>query len=191
MAGATSAFVSNCHTRGRPTFRRVSGPRSSTFLCANNAKNSTDFFNFDSQLTISDSRLLLVDIVSIALAAQLLGLLDVLNDPTFLERGGWFQPISPVKSTLPELIQRDSILSLCWILSALGWKGYEVTDVEEDGGKTLLIASGFIVFRFAFETAISFAAGHRDFDVWEMIRQCYFAILLVGSFRFLYSRYSL
>jgi hypothetical protein len=189
MACASSAFVSDFHTRGA-TFRRVSIPRSSTFLCAI-AKNSTDFFKSDSQLTVSESRLLLVDTVSIALTAQLLGLVDVLNDPTFLERGGWFQPISPVESTLPVLIQRDSILSMCWILSALGWKGYEVTDVEENGRKTLRIAAGFIALRFAFETAISFGAGRLDFDVWETIQQCYFVILLVGSFRFLYTQYSL
>jgi hypothetical protein len=183
MAFATlsSAFVPAC---------LMSSCSCSTFLCAS-AKNSTGFSEFDSQLTISDSRLLLVDIVAISLAAELLGLVDVLIDPTFLERGGWFQPISPVESTLPVLIQRDSIFSMCWILSALGWKGYEVTDVEEDFGKTLRIAAGFIALRFAFELAISYTAGHGDFDVWETIRQSYFVILLVGSFRFLYSRYGL
>lgn len=197
-ASVSSTFVSappkrawhGVHSRGATTyqFRHVSIPHASTFLCAN-AKNITDTSKFDSHVEISDPRLLVGDIISVALAAQLLGLVDVLNGPSFLQRGGWFQPISPVESTLPVLIQRDSILSICWILSALAWKGYEYTNVEKGVGKTLGIAAGFVGLRVLFDLVMSYA-GHINFDAWETIRQCYFALLLVGSFRFIYSQYN-
>jgi hypothetical protein len=171
-------------------FWHVSISRSSTFLCAN-TNNTTDVSKFDWLLEISDPRLLVGDMISIALAAQLLGLVDVLNDPTFLQRGGWFQPISPVESTLPVLVQRDSMLSICWILSALGWKGYEYTSNVGGGvGKTTLrIAAGFVGLCFLFDLVMSYV-GQVSFDAWETIRQCYFALLLVGSFRFIYSQYN-
>jgi hypothetical protein len=132
---------------------------------------------------------LAVDVVSIALASQLLGLADVLNDPTFWQQGGWFQPISPADSTstLPTLVQRDSILTICWVLSALGWKGYSDSD-EAELDTSVRIGVSFIVLRLALGFALPLV-GLADFDVWDSIRQCYFAIILVGSFRFIYSQY--
>lgn len=162
-------------------------PQRTTICLSHNTTDASP--ETTSSTLIQDPRLLAVDVVSIALASQLLGLADVLNDPTFWQQGGWFQPISPADSTstLPTLVQRDSILTICWVLSALGWKGYN-DGGEEELETSVRIGVSFIVLRLALRLAMSFV-DLADFDVWDSIRQCYFAIILVGSFRFLYSQY--
>jgi len=151
------------------------------------SNNTTNVPSETSSLLIQDPRLLAGDVVSIALASQLLGLVDVLNDPTFWQQGGWLQPISTTESTLPILVQRDSILSICWLIAALGWKGYN-DDNGSDLQRTVQIAAGFCVLRVALGFAVSLL-GHADFVLWDIVRQCYFTIILVGTFRFLYSQY--
>ena len=142
-------------------------------------------------LTIQDTRLLAGDVISIALASQLLGLADTLNDPNFWQQGGWLQPISTTEFTLSTLVQRDSILTICWLISALAWEGYSIDDntTEESQSSIVSIAATFCVLRVALGFVMSIV-GHVDLDVWDSIRQCYFAILLVGSFRLLYSQYT-
>ena len=151
------------------------------------ANNSTESLSESNSLLIQDSRLLVGDVVSIALASQLLGLVDVLNDPSFWQQGGWFQPMSTTQSTLPVMVQRDSVLTICWLLSALGLKGYN--DSETDTSTLVQTAVSFCVVRVALGLGMS-VVGHTDLGLWDSIRQCYFTIMLVGSFRFLYSQYT-
>lgn len=153
------------------------------------AKNITDTSPKESSMLVQDSSLVAVDVVSIAMASQLLGLADTLNDPKFWQQGGWFQPMSAMESTLPTLVQRESILTICWLLSALAWKGYNANETETHQSSIASIAVTFCGLRVALGLAMSVLGGHVDFDVWDSIRQCYFAIVLVGSLRFLYSQY--
>lgn len=186
---STSAFVNFSPRSVISTTSRTPLSRG-TLLLANNATNIVP----EPDSLIQDSFLLVGDIVSIALASQLLGLVDVLNDASFWERGGWFQPISPTESTstLPTLVQRDSMLTICWLLSALGCDSYKFDDSDNNDtilSTTVRIAVGFCALRLALGFAMSLAS-HDDFDAWESIRQCYFTIILVGSFRFLYLQYT-
>ncbi|CAB9531875.1 expressed unknown protein [Seminavis robusta] len=60
------------------------------------------------------------DLLAIAIATQLLGLTDILNDPTFWNNGGWIQPVTStgVSNTLPVLVQRFSVTGIAWLGSA-------------------------------------------------------------------------
>lgn len=180
-----SAPLHNTRHRGDASIN-VSIQRTSPLL----ANNITDAPTEESSLLIQDSTLLVVDVISIALASQLLGLADTLNDPEFWQQGGWLQPISTTESTLPTLVQRDSILTICWLLAALTWKGYNNKEDESTDEVQLIlqIATSFCALRVALGFVVSML-GHADFGVWDSIRQCYFTIILVGSFRFLYSQY--
>jgi hypothetical protein len=141
----------------------------------------------DDFLSIAEPGLLVTDIVSISIASQLLGLLDVLNDPTFWDNGGWLQGIK-MPATLPTLIQRDSILSICWVMAALLTGGYAQTEVSIRNSalrSTLFRTSGvFALLRVVAGIALD---GSNDVaDALDLFQQCYTTILMVGVFRFLY-----
>jgi hypothetical protein len=141
---------------------------------------------------VEDLGLLVGDIVAIVLASQLMGLLDVFNDPEFVRNGGWFQPIPAVPSTLGVLIERISTLSLVWILSALSEENsFSYTAVESEKTSILMALSivvNFIALRLLLGWTLAFAT-NADFNFGILLRDCYFVALLLPGFRFLYSQY--
>lgn len=177
-----SAFVS-----APPRALNINVSHKTGRLFANNTTNVPT----NEDVVIQDTRLLAGDVISVALASQLLGLADTLNDPNFWKQGGWFQPMSATESTLPTLVQRDSILTICWVISALAWKGYAMNNktAEESQSSIGSMAVTFCVLRVALGFIMSLVS-HVDFDVWDTIRQCYYSIILIGSFRLLYNQYS-
>ena len=144
------------------------------------------------QERIEDSGLLVGDIFAIAISSQLIGLLDVLNDPEFVRSGGWLQPIPTVPSTLNVLVERISTLSLTWLLVALARKdSYSSVSISTDNAaikKALRIVLDFTLLRFIFAFALAYVT-HTDLDFGSIIRECYFTALFVPGFRFLYGRY--
>jgi hypothetical protein len=141
---------------------------------------------------VEDLGLLVGDIVAIFLASQLMGLLDVVNDPDFVRNGGWFQPIPAVPSTLGVLIERISTLSLVWILSALSEENsFSYTAVESEKASILMafsIVVNFVALRLLLGWTLAFAT-NADFNFGILLRDCYFVTLLLPGFRFLYSQY--
>ncbi|CAB9509725.1 expressed unknown protein [Seminavis robusta] len=98
---AEGSTNSNSNSTGTPT---------TTF-----ERNSTS----DDYLSV-ESPIVIADLLAIAIATQLLGLTDVLNDPTFWNNGGWIQPVTStgVSNTLPVLVQRFSVTGIAWLGSA-------------------------------------------------------------------------
>jgi hypothetical protein len=142
---------------------------------------------------IEDSGILVGDLFAIAIASQLIGLLDIVNDPEFVRSGGWFQPIPAVPSTLDVLAQRISTLSLTWILVALARKdsfSFDsiITSDEVAIKKALRIVLDFSFLRFFVALAMAYAT-HADLDFGGVLRECYFVALTVPGFRFLYGQY--
>jgi hypothetical protein len=141
---------------------------------------------------VEDLGLLVGDIVAIVLASQLMGLLDVVNDPDFARNGGWFQPVPGVPSTLGVLIERISTLSLVWILSALSEENsFSYTAVESEKISILIafiIVFNFVALRLLLGWTLAFAT-NADFNFGILLRDCYFVALLLPGFRFLYSQY--
>jgi hypothetical protein len=70
-------------------------------------------------IVLEQPGLLITDTLAIAIASQLMGLLDVLNDPIFWSKGGWFQPLPVIPSTLGILVERFATLTVTWIGVAL------------------------------------------------------------------------
>ena len=73
--------------------------------------------SLDSPLLV-DPGLWISDFLALILASQLIGLLNVVNNPEFIRNGGWFQPIPAVPSTLDELVLRISSFSIMWAIAS-------------------------------------------------------------------------
>lgn len=134
---------------------------------------------------IPEPRLLAVDVIAVAMAAHLMAFADVMSDPL------QFQP--PAPSPLPALIQRDSLLTLCWILAGLSANGYEQKTVKSNRAvftTTAHISAGFTLLRVALMFVSTFLVGNECNDGWEIARQCYVTAITVGALRFFYGLYN-
>jgi hypothetical protein len=90
---------------------------------------SHSLFQLDLDL---DPTLLVPDLLGVAVACELLGLLDAVNEPSFLQNGGWLQSAGGVPTTLPLLISRFSTNSVFWIASCFAISKY-TSGKENDG----------------------------------------------------------
>jgi len=144
-------------------------------------------------LYVSEPRILAGDICSILIAGQLIGLVDVLQDSTFWDSGGFLQPISLHGiTTLRTIVKRDSILSICWILAALKNNGYcygAIVDYNTAIKCTFSIFTDFcsLLIISAFIMALS---TQTPVDGWEILREAWFTILMMCTFRTLYSQFN-
>ncbi|KAG7360845.1 hypothetical protein IV203_035944 [Nitzschia inconspicua] len=154
---------------------------------------------------------LLVDGVAIVLASQLIGLLDILNNPEFVANGGWFQPLPAVPSSLGLLVQRIASLGTEWILAVvivtdLFGKSPDKPAREDDDNKTTvikmndwLVLAVFCGLRLlvGFLVSSSFLADGtmntlvEESNDWLLtsLRDCYYVGLLMLSLRYLYRLY--
>lgn len=82
--------------------------------------NSRSLFKLNSDFDL-DPTLLVPDLLGVAVACELLGLLDAVNEPSFLQNGGWLQSAGGgVPTSLPLLVSRFSTDSVFWIASCFG-----------------------------------------------------------------------
>lgn len=133
-------------------------------------------------IRIPEPRLLAVDVISVAIAVHLMAFSDVMSDPL------QFAPPNP--SPLPTLMQRDSLLTVCWILSALCLNGYQQETVASDLSvvrSTTRIASMFTLLRVVSSVAVAYFAS-KSFQGWECLLQCYMTAVTVGALRFFYGQ---
>ena len=144
---------------------------------------------------------LLPDAFAILLASQLMGLLDVVNDPHFAQAGGWLQPIPAVPSTLGILVQRVALLGVLWIVASTtvsmddtNRKGTENTFPSWNDGKPLAIFASLRVVVGAIYTILSSSSSTDtllpDSTDWlaSSLRDGYFVALFVVTLRFLYKK---
>lgn len=159
-----------------------------TFTMGND--DGTDLTNTQEQqsnafdIRIPEPRLLAVDVISVAIAAHLMTFCDVMSDP--------LQFVPPNPSPLPSLMERDSVLTVCWILSAISVNGYQQETVASDLDvvkSTIRIATGFTVLRVLLGIFVAFLSAH-NVDAWETARQCYVTSITVGALRFFYGQYN-
>jgi len=142
---------------------------------------------------IEEPRLLAGDMVSVLLTCQLLGLVDVLNTPEFWLSGGFAQPVGLMPegvSTLGTLVKRDSLMSIAWLLSSIKNRAYTISTVIDD---LTAIKCAFTIFIDYCSFLIIFAFGasfmaKSPIDGVEILRQSYFTILMLCTFRVLYGR---
>jgi hypothetical protein len=155
--------------------------------------------------------LLLVDGFAIVLASQLMGLLDIVSDPDFINAGGWFQPIPAVPSTLGRLVERIASLGTLWILvvtvqdNILGRSREDSTNMRAREDESMVpvmdwqalgvffvlrLSGGFLLFSLGDNITISsFIEATKDDWIVTSLRDCYLVGLISLSLRYLYRQY--
>jgi len=175
----------------------INPSRTQLFLQQNNTTPSKLERNAIEEI-IPDRYLLACDCIAIAIASQLIGLLDIVNDPNFASAGGWLQPIPAVPSTLGVLVTRTASLILIWLGTGLTVvpvisKGdrlfsEEAVDTDEHAiGNALKAATAFSVVRISL--GILLGGVDDPNGLGSLARDCYFVALTVTAFRFLYGQY--
>ena len=151
---------------------------------------------------VPETRILAGDICILLMACQLLGLADVLNQPEFWSNGGFIQPIGlgppdPVtgESTLVKLVQRDSIMSISWVLAALKNNGYDYAAIKDNRSavkSTLLVFLDYCALLGLYTLGMAYwmKEGRGIGDVVEFLRQAWFTVLMMGGFRLTYSQFN-
>ena len=137
-------------------------------------------------LYIESSRLLLGDLITILLTCQLLGLADAIGVEG-LE--GFLLPIT-MPTTMGTLVQRDAAISLAWVLAALKNESYLVASISTDEAIMKSVLETFVdycILRVGGALALAFVM-HQPVDGMELLRQCWFTLLMLGSFRYLYAK---
>ena len=159
-----------------------------------------------------DPGLWISDFLSLILASQLIGLLNILNSPEFIANGGWFQPIPAVPSTLDELVQRISMFGVAWAMASASvffvarttsTEALEQSSSEESDtsiilkknvqtlavfGVLLLIGNGIV---FGLGDSNGNIDGQSGIHLLDALRNCYYVGLSTSGLRFLYGRYFL
>jgi hypothetical protein len=141
-----------------------------------------------------DPLLLMTDLLAIAMSCQLMGLIDVLNDPEFWNHGGWFQPVL-VPTTLPTLMQRFSTNSLLWIFVAgvIQSSTYqkEVSLASSKAIRTTMLSSLSIFTLLRLGFSLLLIASDADTtspvalsSVSTILRECYFVAVATMTGRF-------
>jgi hypothetical protein len=146
---------------------------------------------------IEDPSLIVVDLFAIAIACQLLGLLDAVNDPVWIAKGGWAQPLEAPK-TLGVLVQRFSTISVSWISVGLLLNGYQTSPSSSSPAESQVsffqhlfrIWACFVVVMLAVDVGFSEILFQRgEFHLTQIARQSYFVGLTIPAFRFLDGQY--
>jgi len=84
---------------------------------------------------IEEARLQVVDILSMVLAFQFFGSVDVLSMPSVWDNGSFVQPfdLSPDGvSTLSTLVLIENLMSIAWVLSSIRHYVYTFGKVADD-----------------------------------------------------------
>jgi hypothetical protein len=144
---------------------------------------------------------LATDILALLISCQLLGLLDVLRDPAFLNSGGWLQPVT-MPSTLSSLVQRFSVNAAVYLTSAVvvqrqarRQRHFGLQQDEEDVViSALWTATVFSLLRILLDVAILVTATSTvqwttfsvSTSLLQVVRECYVVSLSTVAGRYLY-----
>ena len=138
--------------------------------------------NHDSEESI-DPGLLTVDILAILVASQLIGLVDVLNDASFWENGGFAQPLPAVPATLGDFVQRTSSACVCWILSTVWGSNDDWIAMP----RLTKVVVGFVLLQFGLALTVSQVMA-LSVDPLFLLRDCYFVTIMITGFRYFYGK---
>jgi hypothetical protein len=190
-------YVKNIHCEDEKDETTIA-TKATSFDNDDGLNDNSNRYDNDSNLY---SSLLLPDAFAIILACQLMGLLDIVNDPQFTQAGGWFQPIPAMPSTLRVLMQRVALLSILWMVStSIASSATSKTVKEEDSLLTVNEWQPLAVFGFlrVLERVISTAwlsSPNRLLESTDWLaislRDVYFVALFILTLRFLYKKYFL
>lgn len=141
-----------------------------------------------------DPALLVADLLALAIACQLMGLTDVLNNPIFWKNGGWFQPIIVAESTLPVFFNRFSLNSCVYVASAASLGAYQ-REVLQSTNAVLTSAFqstvAFSILRAALGIGMAYMTSSPELIsadlhvVVALFRDCYFVAIATTAGRYI------
>jgi len=183
---------------------------------SNNSNNNDESNTETEKALLSDPGLWAADFLALILAAQLIGLSKIVNNPEFVRNGGWFQPIPAVPSTLGELVERISSFGVSWgiacvVVAATAGKNQGTVDANQDAespgvgvrvliGRNLPTLAVFAVLQVLGTLALvglengngSGISGDPSGSLLlDVLRNCYYVGLTTSGLRYLYGRYFL
>lgn len=212
LVGAAASFVpirpartriSACQRTTKSDLAAPTIPTRVLSLCAINGTETS------SPLLPINSNLLIADLVGLLLAAQLMGLLDVLNDSKFWQTGGWLQPVTLESSTssLSTLTQRFATTACLYVAGAFGFGAFSIMTPKRKNNderasavnmalqSALQGTAGFFILRVVL--AIGIIVGQEqqpqqpELALQDVLRDTYFVALATASTRyFVYSLYN-
>lgn len=158
----------------------------------NDGEDEKNIDSISSSFFVEDTSLLLFDLFSILLSSELIGLIDVLNDPNFFQSGGFSQSIfasfgPDAPSTLGILVQRVSILSISWVLSSIKNKRYTSSNVSYDNEKQnirylLITLIDYCLLRIFLGIILAYTL-HTGINGVDILREIWFTSLTAIGFQ--------
>jgi hypothetical protein len=146
-------------------------------------------------------QVLATDILALLISCELLGLLDILRDPAFLDSGGWWQPVT-TPSTLSTLLQRFSVNAAVYVTSAVvvqdstrrQGKIGKHQDQEDVVISALWTAAVFSLLRVLLDvailitatTAVQWTTFSVSTSLLQVVRDCYVVSLSTVAGRYIY-----
>lgn len=171
-------------------------PSKSAALKSNNSNDEEEKIEdlskrIDDRINIEDPGLVACDLFAILVACEILGLSDVFLKDSFWSNGGFMQPVTFSSfSTIGMMVKRDSILSICWIAASIYRRGYSYSCMVDDLPmikNVFTIFTDFCSLLIVASLALAFSS-HTMVDSIEVVREVWFTIVIVGTFRFAYRR---
>jgi len=144
--------------------------------------------------TIEETRILAGDAVSCLLVCQLLTLLDVLHNPAYwnnVEADSFAQQALTLPSTLPTLVTRDCEVTIAWIIAALKNKSYTYAAIDSDASSIKCAFFTWVDYcsvRVLYCLLVSVVFTKLPVDGWELVRQMWITLLMLPTFRLIYSQ---
>lgn len=131
------------------------------------------------------------DLFGIAVAAQLLGLQDVLEGTSFWQEGGWFQPVTfeSGSSVLSELLQRFSIMSSIFL--GASWIVGTPKALPDNGSIlqfAIKSAATYGMIRFLLEIGIATTL-NQEVTLTQTLRETYVIALANATTRYVLNNY--
>eukprot|EP00588_Corethron_pennatum_P018110 CAMPEP_0194306988 /NCGR_PEP_ID=MMETSP0171-20130528/3914_1 /TAXON_ID=218684 /ORGANISM="Corethron pennatum, Strain L29A3" /LENGTH=234 /DNA_ID=CAMNT_0039058857 /DNA_START=105 /DNA_END=809 /DNA_ORIENTATION=- len=135
---------------------------------------------------IGDFSLVFVDLLSILVAFEILGIVDD------VAANGWKTFLGPVTvgslSTFPLLIRRFSVSSILWVLACIRNKGYSVAAVKDEKAVTYTIVRSFVDYcflggLFVLGESVGF---HHDLHLLEIAQEAFLPLVVLLGFRLFY-----
>ena len=146
----------------------------------------------DAMFEIPDPKLLAGDLLFILMINFLLQIANEVGEPNFWYSGGFSQPMTLSSTSLLDVIDRDSKMSISWILGALRQCSYSTSSVADDGTAIKVAVQVWVDYcslRILLELGESLLFTHSTISVWLIGREVWYTLFVMTFFRWAYSRF--
>lgn len=146
----------------------------------------------DAMFEIPDPKLLAGDLLFILMINFLLQIANEVSEPNFWYSGGFSQPMTLSSTSLLDVIDRDSKMSISWIIGALRQRSYSSSSVADDATAAKVAIQVWVDYcslRILLELGESLLFTHSTISVWLIGREVWYTLIVMTFFRLAYSRF--